>query len=100
MRAVAEEMRAYGAVADDGDVEFARNIYSWVRPLELLWIARTVAKTGDRGKGRQLRGVRPVRHWVNGDVQREPFGFAPDSYRRYRFTGMYGAWSAEQNHRI
>jgi hypothetical protein len=40
--------RAYGAVADDGDVEFARNIYSWVRPLELLDRAH---RRQDRGSG-------------------------------------------------
>jgi hypothetical protein len=85
--------RAYGVVTDDGDVGFADEMYSWLRPLELLWIARTVALTDDQGKGRQLRGVRPVRQWVNGDVRREPFGFAFDAaYRRYRFTGAYGAY--------
>lgn len=87
---------ALGTVEDDGHVvtrEAAREIYSWLRPLELLWVARTVVKTGgDRGKGRQLPGVRAVRHWVDGDGSRERFGFEPGSYARYRFTGVYGAY--------
>lgn len=70
----------------------AREVYSWLRPLELLWLARTVAKTDDRGTGRQLPGVRAVRHWIDGDVPHERFGFAASSYARYRFTGVYGAY--------
>src|SRR5688572_13730452 len=56
---------ALRAVEDDGHVvtrEAAKEIYSWLRPLELLWLARTVKNTDDRGKGRQLPGVRSIRH--------------------------------------
>ena len=60
--------------------------------LEMLWLAQTVEMTKDRGKGRQLPGVRAVRHWIDGDVGRDRFGFAPNSYARYRFTGVYGAY--------
>lgn len=87
--------QALGAIDDDGHLvtrEAAQEVYSWLRPLELLWLARTVAKTKDRGKGRQLPGVRAVRHWIDGDVDRERFGFAPSSYAQYRFTGVYGAY--------
>src|SRR6266567_8984589 len=87
--------RALRSVDDDGSVvtrEAAKELYSWLRPLEMLWVARTVAKTKDRGKGRQLPGVRAVRHWLDGEVGRERFGFAPSSYARYRFTGVYGAY--------
>lgn len=84
-----------GAVEEDGHIvtsEAAREIYSWLRPLELLWLARTVRNTDDHGKGRQLPGVRAVRRWIDGDFGPERFGLAPDSYSRYRFTGVYGAY--------
>lgn len=86
---------ALGGVDDDGHVvtrEAAREIYSWLRPLELLWVARTAAGTEDRGKGRQVPGIRAVRRWINGEAGRERFGFAPSSYAKYRFTGVYGAY--------
>jgi hypothetical protein len=76
----------------DGHVatrEAAREIYSWLRPLELLWLAGTVAKTDDRGKGHQLPGVRAIRYWIDGDVARERFGFVATSYAQYRFSGAY-----------
>lgn len=67
-------------------------VYSWLRPLELLWVARTIAKTDDGGRARQLPGVRAVRHWLDGEVSHKPFGFERSSYHRYRFTGVYGAY--------
>lgn len=86
---------AFGGVDDDRNVvtrEAAREVYSWLRPLELLWVARTVANAKDRGAGRQVPGVRAVRRWISGEVGRERFGFAPSSYAQYRFTGVYGAY--------
>ncbi len=87
--------RAYGTVSDDGHVVTpgaAKEIYSWLRPLELLWVARTVKRTNDRGRGRQLPGVRGVRNWIDCASKPERFGLAPSSYERYRFTGVYGAY--------
>lgn len=87
--------RALGAVEDDGEIstrDAANDLYSWLRPLELLWVARAVSQTDDRGKDRQLPGVRAVRRWIDGVVGPERFGFAPSSYSRYRFTGVYGAY--------
>jgi hypothetical protein len=97
---------ALGAVEDDGHIvtrEAAKEIYSWLRPLELLWLARTVRKTDDHGKDRQLPGVRAVRHWIDGDVGPERFGLAPDSYSRYRFInyqsgGAAAFWALSSNH--
>lgn len=70
----------------------AAELYSWIRPLEVLWIARTVATTGDRGLGRQLPGVQAMRHWIDHGESGERFGFAARSYERYRFTGAYGGY--------
>lgn len=87
--------RVLGAVEDDGQIstrDAANELYSWLRPLEALWVARAVTQTDDRGKDRQLPGVRAVRRWIDGDVGPERFGFPPSSYSRYRFTGVYGAY--------
>ncbi len=86
---------AFNGVDDDSPVvtrEAQRDIYSWLRPLELLWVARTVDMTKDRGKGRQVPGVRSVRHWIDHETDPDRFGFGPDSFARYRFTGVYGAY--------
>jgi hypothetical protein len=87
--------QAQGVVDDDGAIETpqaARELYGWLRPLEMLWLARTVKATGDRGKGRQLPGIRAVRRWLHEDVRGDRFGFDPSAYGRYRFTGIYGAY--------
>ncbi|MCA9063020.1 MAG: hypothetical protein KDA96_08175 [Planctomycetaceae bacterium] len=87
--------RILGAPTVDGHGvtgEAAREFYSYLRPLELLWLARTVKNTGDNGKGRQLPGIRAVRRWLDGNHGHERFGFYPDSYSRYRFTGVYSAY--------
>jgi hypothetical protein len=87
--------RALGNVDDDGSVvtpQAATELYSWLRPLEMMWVARTVRTGKNLGKGRQLPGVRAVRYWIDGDMGCDRFGFAPSSYARYRFTGIYGAY--------
>lgn len=87
-----EAWRAYGggdgAVASRAE---AKELYRWIRPLELLWIARTTRATSDRGRGRQVPGVRAVRRWLD-DKQLDHFGLGPAPYERYRFTGVYGAY--------
>lgn len=74
----------------------AEEIYSWLRPLELLWVARTIKMTKDAGKGRQLPGIRAVKSWLDDPKARRcsssRFGLSSESYRRYRFTGIYGAY--------
>lgn len=66
--------------------------YAWLRPLELLWVARTLASGQTTG---QLRGRRRVRHWLDAieDGRWLPnFAMSPDQFRRYRQVGMYGAY--------
>jgi hypothetical protein len=85
--------RAVGSADDDGTVgtpQAGKELYRWLRPLEMLWLARTVTATDDRGKGRQMPGVRAVRRWLNDDPR--PNSFDPSAYERYRFTGIYGAY--------
>jgi len=86
--------RLYGASGGDGLTarSASRDLYSWVRPLEALWLARTVVADDEAGKGRQLPGVRSVRRWLEDGYAPERFGFAASSYDRYRFTGIYGAY--------
>lgn len=64
--------------------------YAWLRPLELLWVAWTL-QAGEAG-GRQLRGQRAVRKWLAGGARGENFGMPPEQFRRYRQTGLYGAY--------
>lgn len=67
--------------------------YAWLRPLELLWVARTLVLTKDGARGRQLPGRRRVRVWLEFDDRRTPrFSMSPDQYRRYRQTGVYGSY--------
>jgi hypothetical protein len=87
--------QALGVVKDDGAIaspQAARELYRWLRPLEILWVARTVKATDDRGKGRQLPGVRALRRWIDNEFRPSRFGFEPSAYDRYRFTGLYGAY--------
>lgn len=67
-----------------------RQRYEWLKPLELLWIARTLELKGaDNIKGIQLRGIRAVKRWDKSDCA---FGLSLDQWKRYRQTGMYGAY--------
>jgi hypothetical protein len=69
-----------------------RQRYAWLRPLELMWVARTIVLAQDT-KGRQLAGVRSVKRWIEGDKSSaHRFGMTVDQYRAYRQTGMYGGY--------
>jgi len=72
--------------------EEQRARYAWLRPLELMWVARTIALADDWGD-RWLAGQRSVRPWYEYD-NRVPnrFGMSVDQFRSYRQTGMYGAY--------
>ncbi len=63
--------------------------YAWLRPLELLWVDRTLESGQSTG---QLRGRRSIERWRKAD--RRPFNFAmsTDQFRRYRQVGTYGAY--------
>jgi hypothetical protein len=69
--------------------EGARARYEWLRPLELLWVARTFSLLGGAIAGRQLPGIRAIKQW---DYQDTRFGFSNDQWQRYRQTGVYGAY--------
>jgi len=88
--------RTLAATEDEGAVasrDAANSLYAWIRPLELLWIARTLkATSGNVLERRQLPGVQAVRRWIEGGETGERFGLFPESYARYRFTGVYGAY--------
>jgi hypothetical protein len=66
--------------------------YGWLRPLELLWVARTLKSNQTTG---QLRGIRSVTRWIAAMDERSPlpnFAMSPDQFRRYRQVGTYGAY--------
>jgi hypothetical protein len=70
----------------------ARQLYEWVRPLELLWVARVLRLSGDNASGVQLPGRRAVGRWLNEECKPANFAMAMDQFRRYRQTGVYGAY--------
>ena len=63
--------------------------YAWLRPLELLWIDRTLKFGQTTG---QLRGRRSIERWRTADRQLPNFAMSPDQFRRYRQIGTYGAY--------
>jgi hypothetical protein len=63
--------------------------YAWLRPLELLWIARTLKAEQNTG---QLRGKLSIKRWFKANEQSPNFAMSPDQFRRYRQVGMYGAY--------
>jgi len=69
--------------------------YAWLRPLELLWVARTISllKTDTEDwKQRPLSGRRRVAPWVNGNMKADRFGMTPKQFQAYRQTGPYGGY--------
>ena len=66
--------------------------YAWLRPLELMWVARTIALAKD-WRNRQLAGQRRARPWYEDDDQStDHFGMSDDQFRAYRQTGLYGGY--------
>lgn len=73
--------------------------YAWLRPLELMWVARAIGLDPNDWRKRQLPGRRMVRRWYEDDDQRgDYFGMSHDQYRGYRQTGMYGAFRLAFRH--
>ncbi|MEI8190769.1 MAG: hypothetical protein WCI75_13735, partial [candidate division NC10 bacterium] len=68
-----------------------RKRYAWLRPLELMWVARTIGLTKD-WKDRSLAGQRRVQPWYEGDDKTDRFGMSHDQFRAYRQTGEYGGY--------
>lgn len=66
--------------------------YAWLRPLELMWVARTITLLEKEDwKQRSLAGQRRVASWVN-KKNIERFGMSPEQFRTYRQIGMYGGY--------
>lgn len=63
--------------------------YAWLRPLELLWVDRTLESGQTTG---QLRGRRSVERWRRADRRLPNFAMSPDQFRKYRQVGTYGAY--------
>ncbi len=81
---------AGGADLSRRDAQRAR--YAWLRPLELLWIARTLVSDQTTG---QLRGRRSLKRWLGSLDDPHPlpnFAMTADQFRRYRQVGTYGAY--------
>jgi len=69
-----------------------RERYAWLRPLELMWVARTIALAED-WRDRSLSGQRSVKPWYNDhEHATDRFGMSVDQFRAYRQTGMYGGY--------
>ncbi|MBB5045954.1 hypothetical protein HNR60_000689 [Rhodopseudomonas rhenobacensis] len=70
--------------------------YAWLRPLELMWTARTIALAEADWKERPLPGRRRVQPWYDdyseGGEYAARFGMSEDQFRAYRQTGTYGAY--------
>jgi hypothetical protein len=78
---------AGGGDLSQSDDQRAR--YAWLRPLELLWVDRTLEYGQTTG---QLRGRRSIERWRKVGRQVPNFSMSPDQFRRYRQVGTYGAY--------
>ena len=67
-----------------------QDIYPWLQPLELLWIAKTL--THHRGSGRQTPGKRALTRWLRAEAPGRRFGFSASQLERYRFYGPLGTY--------
>jgi hypothetical protein len=79
--------KANGGDLTKRDAQRAR--YAWLRPMELLWLDRTLASGQTTG---QLRGRRSIERWIESERQLPNFAMSPDQFRRYRQIGMYGTY--------
>ncbi len=68
----------------------AGDLFGWMEPIELLWIARTLSLVDP--EGRQLPGQRAVRRWLDDGQRTARFGMSYTQYRRQRSIGIYGAY--------
>lgn len=66
--------------------------YAWLRPLELLWVARTIAIAEEDSGRRSLAGQRRVRPWYAAGKRSPRFGMTPEQLQAYRQSGMYGGY--------
>ncbi|MFC7699468.1 hypothetical protein ACFQX9_22560 [Bradyrhizobium sp. GCM10028915] len=70
--------------------------YAWLRPLELMWAARTIGLAEDGWRDRPLLGRRRIQPWYedysNRRYSADRFGMSVDQFRAYRQTGTYGGY--------
>ncbi len=69
-----------------------RERYAWLRPLELMWVVRTIQLAEEDWSERPLPGQRRVKPWLAYDPAADRFSMRPDQYRAYRQTGSYGGY--------
>lgn len=79
--------KAQSGALSSRDAQRAR--YAWLRPLELLWIARALQSGQNDG---QLRGRRRVERWLASHCKLADFAMNHEQFRRYRQIGTYGAY--------
>lgn len=66
--------------------------YVWLRPLELMWVARTIGLLEKADwKQRPLAGQRRVEPWLEKSSV-DQFGMSSAQFRAYRQTGAYGGY--------
>ncbi len=65
--------------------------YQWLRPLELLWVRRTIAIAPNEGRLRSLPGQRTMRA-APQETLAEKCGLSGAQLEGYRQTGAYGAY--------
>jgi hypothetical protein len=83
-----------GRLVASQDAQRAR--YAWLRPLELMWVARTISLAKEDWRDRTLPGRRRVNPWYEHyrDERQAPdrFGMTLDQFKAYRQTGVYGGY--------
>lgn len=77
--------------ANNSKLEAQRNRYEWLRPLELMWIARTLEFGQTTG---QLHGIESIKQWSEKNNKKKDFSFSMKEAQlnRYRQVGMYGSY--------
>lgn len=63
--------------------------YDWLRPLELLWVRRSMYRGGAQYRALQWPGYRSVRDW---DMVQPHFGMTDRQRKNHRQLGAYGAY--------
>ena len=69
--------------------EHRRERYAWLRPLELLWVARSIDLGGKRFRASHWPGHRSLKRW---DRRSARFAMTASQLTNYRQSGAYGAY--------
>lgn len=73
--------------------EDQRYRYGWLQPLELMWVARTIALAKNDLETRPLNGRRSVAPWYREERKKsDRFGMTAKQLAAYRQTGLYGGY--------